>query len=421
MLFLRFLQALAIPALVAASASKNCKDVEVPVTVKATSVPFPNEVSLPTIINYLNLNFGFLLNTFSAGTYTIRGTHCVSSVESENNGRTQVLVHGILGSRHYWSGLDPPHLGLKPFNNGNYSYVDYALSQGYDTLAVDRLGNGRSDHPNPFTIHLPFQVEAMNQLLTSLRAGVLGTTPRELIWVGHSWGSILGSGLVAKYPQAVERLVLTGWTAFVSKSSLTALRALTPWPARLAKPERFTNLPLGYLHPTNEVGSEPLNFWAGEGTRGKHYDIKVQERIQAVLGTVAVTELLSPGLFNGVPAPYFTGKVLVVTGQYDEFFCAQSYFPGHADCGQGGSAGKGGQWGDLVDDKTYLGKSGPKVFPNASRYDYYVPPHTGHGIHVHYSHRESADAVTQWLKLTVKDAAKKATAKVAAEAKHDEL
>jgi hypothetical protein len=40
---------------------------------------------------------------------------------------------------------------------------------------------------------------------------------------------------------------------------------------------------------------------------------------------------------------------------------------------------------------------------------------------VHYSHRESADAVTQWLKLTVKDAAKKAPAKVAAEAKHDEL
>jgi pimeloyl-ACP methyl ester carboxylesterase len=410
-----FLRTAALLTAATAVAAQTCKDVEVPVTIKPSPVPFPKEVSLPTIINFLNVNFGYLLNTFTAGsTYTIRGTHCTSSVESENNGRIQVMVHGIVGSRHWWSGLDPPYLGFKSYNNGNYSYVDYALSQGFDTLAIDRLGNARSDLPNPFTIHLPFQVEAMNQFLANVRAGALGTTPRELIWVGHSWGSILGSGLVAKYPQAIERLVLTGWTAFVSKSAITALRALSPWPARLAKPERYPNLALGYLRPTNEVGSEPLNFWAGHETKGKHYDVDVQKRISATAGTVAVSELLSPSLFNGVPAPYFAGKVLVVTGQYDEFFCAQSYFPGHADCGAGGSGGKGGSWGDLTDDKTYLGKTGTKVFPNAERYDYFVPANTGHGVQVHYSHRDSSKAITEWLKETVGDGYVKKAAKSAA-------
>jgi pimeloyl-ACP methyl ester carboxylesterase len=427
MLFLRAVQLLTAATAVAA---QTCKNVEVPVTIKASPVPFPKEVNLPTIINFLNLNFGYLLNTVSAGTYTIRGTHCTSSVESENNGRLQVLVHGILGSRYYWSALDPPSLGFEPFANGNYSHVDYALSQGYDTLAVDRLGNGRSDHPNPFAIHTPFQVEAMNQYLTSIRAGVLGTTPREIIWIGHSWGSILGSALVAKYPQALERIILTGWTAFVSKAGLTALRGMSPWPARLVKPHRFPGLALGYLHPTNELGFEALNFYAGAdpGTIS-HYDRAAPKRVQSVVGTVAVTELVSPTFFNGVPAPSFHGKVLVVTGQHDEFFCAQSYFPGHADCGAGGSGGKGGSWGDVVDDKTYLGKSGTKVFPNAARYDYFVPANAGHGLHVHYSHRDTAAAVTEWLKETAAGeegvfakAAKAAKKAVGAEdVKHEEL
>jgi pimeloyl-ACP methyl ester carboxylesterase len=410
-----FLRAGALLATATAVAAKTCKDVEVPVTIKARSIPFPSEVNLPSIINYVNVNFGALLTSLSSGTYTIRATHCTSTAESENNGRLQVLVHGIVGSRHYWSGLDPPSLGLKSYNNGNYSYVDYALSQGYDTLAVDRLGNGRSDHPNPFTIHLPFQVEAMNELLTSIRAGALGSTPRELIWIGHSWGSILGSGLVAKYPQAVERLILTGWTAFVSKAALTAVRGIGPWPARLAQPDRFTSHPLAFFHPTNHAGFEPLNFWADSTSKESFYDKDVPKRVQAVAGTVAISELLSPSLFNGVPAPGFTGKVLVITGEHDEFFCAQSYFPGHADCGRGGTGGKGGSWGDVVDDKGYLAKSGPKVFPNAARYDYFVPPNTGHALHVHYSHRDSAEAKTKWLKETVGNSKVKKAAKKVAE------
>lgn len=396
-----FLALGAVQALTACvAAHKGCTDVAIPVTVAPTPVPFPKEVNLKTLSTYANLQLGYILNTVSKGEYTIKGTFCKSSVPSVNNGHVQVLVHGILGSRYYWSGLNPPSLALEQFGGTNYSYVDYTLSQGFDTLAIDRLGNGQSSLPSPFAIHLPAQVEAMNSFLNKVRAGVLGTTPKELIWVGHSWGSILGAWLVAKYPNAVERLVLTGWTAFVRKSSITALRALAPWPARLANPKRFPDHQLGYVHPTNQLGSEALNFWAEKGIRGHYYDPLITQRIWSVIGTVAVSELLSPGLFNGLPAPAFHGEVLVVTGKHDEFFCAQSYLPGHADCGVGGTDGKGGSWGDLKDDTTFLGETGTKVFPNAKRYDYYVPPNTGHALNAHYSQKTTYDTIAAWLKET---------------------
>ena len=154
------------------AAEQDCKEVEVPVTVRATVPALPGIFDLPSISNYVHLWVGFVFNLPAQGKYTIRATHCTSTVrDPENNGRLQVLVHGICGSRHFFSGLESPSLGIEAFGGKNYSYVDYALSKGYDTLSVDRLGNGRSDKPNPFlVVHLPAQIEAMDSLLEQIRA-----------------------------------------------------------------------------------------------------------------------------------------------------------------------------------------------------------------------------------------------------------
>lgn len=47
-----------------------------------------------------------------------------------------------------WSGGAYPGFG---FNDPEYSWVDYASQEGYPTLAIDRLGNGNSSHPNGIT------------------------------------------------------------------------------------------------------------------------------------------------------------------------------------------------------------------------------------------------------------------------------
>ncbi|KAF7198653.1 hypothetical protein HII31_00392 [Pseudocercospora fuligena] len=389
---------------------QDCKEVEVPVTIRATAPALPETFDLPSISNYVHLWVGFLFNLPAQGKYTIRGTHCTSTVrDPENNGRLQVLVHGICGSRHFFSGLESPSLGIEAFGGKNYSYVDYALSKGYDTLAVDRLGNGRSDKPNPFlVVHLPAQIEAMNSLLERIRAGALGKIPQEIIWYGHSWGSILGQGLTTKYPNAVERLVLNGWTAFVDKAAITTALRMQFWPARLADArKRFTKLGWGYLQPSSEKGMTQMNFWgAGTDFDGAHYDTGITKQIWTQVGTVAFGELLTSSLLNGVPSASFKGKVLVVTGQHDDFFCTTSYRAGHVDCGSGDKNGLGGSWSYVQDDKSILARTGKKAFPRATRFDYFVPPNTGHCLHQHYSQKLSADTTEAWLRETLPTSAR---------------
>ncbi|KXT13785.1 hypothetical protein AC579_2347 [Pseudocercospora musae] len=394
----------------ASAAEEYCKEVEVPVTIMATVPALPEIFDLPSISNHIHLWLGFLFNLPAQGRYTIRATHCTSTVrDPENNGRLQVLVHGICGSRHFFSGLESPSLGIGAFGGKNYSYVDYALSKGYDTLAVDRLGNGRSDKPNPFlVVHLPAQIEAMNSLLEQIRAGALGKPPQEIIWYGHSWGSILGQGLTTKYPRAVERLVLNGWTAFIDKAGMTTALRLQFWPARLADArKRFTKLGWGYLQPSSEEGMTQMNFWgAGTDFDGAHYDTAIAKQMWTQVGTVAFGELLTSALLNGVPSASFTGKVLVVTGKHDDFFCATSYRAGHVDCGSGDKNGLGGSWSYVQDDHSILARTGKQAFPRATRFDYFVPPNTGHCLHQHYSQKLSADTTEAWLRETLPTSAR---------------
>lgn len=92
-----------------------------------------------------------------------------------------------------------------------YSWVAAASKAGYPTLAIDRLGNGDSDHPDPIlavqfvtspvdktqltTNRYPVEVETIHQIIVKLRAGTLppplnGRKFTKVIYVGHSYGSI---------------------------------------------------------------------------------------------------------------------------------------------------------------------------------------------------------------------------------------
>jgi hypothetical protein len=103
------------------------------------------------------------------GTYTIHGTYCAPLAGARN--ALQILVHGTTYNKTYWTGF-----GIAE----TYDYPGYASSQGYHTLAIDRLGHGdNTQHPDPVNyLQAPLHLAVIHQIITSVRAksSILGTS-----------------------------------------------------------------------------------------------------------------------------------------------------------------------------------------------------------------------------------------------------
>lgn len=74
-----------------------------------------------------------------------------------------------------------------PYNNFNYSYVDVATDQyKYCTLAIDRLGIGKSTHGEVLNeIQAPLEVAALAEITRMLRNGSIPQIPRAFRRVTH--------------------------------------------------------------------------------------------------------------------------------------------------------------------------------------------------------------------------------------------
>jgi len=162
----------------------------------------------------------------------------------------QFLTHGIGFNQSYWD-----------FAQG-YSFIDVAAQAGYPTFSHDRLGVGASDHPDPIQIvQAPIQVEIIHQLVSFLRGGKLaGTTFKNIVGVGHSFGSIQSVGVAAKYPKDFDGLVLTGFSTDTGSLQLTFADFNTAI-ARLNQPDRFGSLSNGYLVVDNAIANQFAFFY----------------------------------------------------------------------------------------------------------------------------------------------------------------
>lgn len=84
---------------------------------------------------------------------------------------------------------------------------------GYAALAVDKLVNGASSHPNPaYDVQLPLQIEAVRFLTMQIKEGT-ASVPPKLICVSHSSGSILGANLAQVHPADIDAGILTEYFA----------------------------------------------------------------------------------------------------------------------------------------------------------------------------------------------------------------
>lgn len=184
-------------------------------------------------------------------TYKIDATLCfpVNNTKGTKVTAVQVLVHG--------TGLDKSYWDIAP----GYSYVDTAASNGYATLAYNRLGCGESDHPDPIqVVQAPMDVEIQHGLVHLLRDGTLGgLKPKNIVTVGHSYGSVILQGENTKYPKDADASVLTG---FASEAAYlgTTFAANNPAIAALNEPSKFAGLPNGYV-VHNDAISYQLPFF----------------------------------------------------------------------------------------------------------------------------------------------------------------
>ena len=161
----------------------------------------------------------------------------------------QFLTHGDTLDSSYWD--------IAP----GYSYFDAAVAAGYATFSYDRIGVGKSEHPDPLqVVQGPLQVEIAHALIVRLRqAQICSYNFKSVIGVGHSAGSTVTQGVTTKYPQDFDAIILTSTSTSVAYVN-TALASYDLTIANLDPSRKFASLPNGYLVQPNTQSIQFSNF-----------------------------------------------------------------------------------------------------------------------------------------------------------------
>jgi pimeloyl-ACP methyl ester carboxylesterase len=118
---------------------------------------------------------------------------------------TLVMVHGVLNDHSVWT-----------------LQSRYLAHHGWNVLAVDLPGHGRSVGPAPRT------TEAAAQAITAL---LHATGVQRFALCGHSFGSLIALHLAATFPERVTHLIMVG-TAFPMRVSPALLQTAQIDPAK---------------------------------------------------------------------------------------------------------------------------------------------------------------------------------------------
>jgi pimeloyl-ACP methyl ester carboxylesterase len=155
----------------------------------ATAIDYSN-VPYPYLVEYLDVRlFGL----------DLRMAYMDVAPVGEPNGRTVVIFHGM------------------NFFGAPYEPIIAALTEaGFRTIAVDRLGYGRSSKP---LIHYNLHIPARN---TKALLDALGIERAAI--VGHSMGGMVAARFASTYPETTTHVVM------VNQIGLTDTRPGRPWP-----------------------------------------------------------------------------------------------------------------------------------------------------------------------------------------------
>ena len=263
-----------------------------------------------------------------------------------------------------------------PTFEGEYSWVYHASSQGYATLAIDNLGNGDSERPDPVQMVQPaLQISVLYEILTGLRTGSLPSIPKynKIIMATHSYGSVLGRLIATIFPTSgADAYVLTA-----AAGTLSGLKDLiVNFQARSASAvdPRFSKLDPAYVAATKSSIRDTIYGQNGQ------FDPKMLEWDMQSPHIFAVGEIA----FSRPATPTtYAGPVMILTGREDQIVCGNANITSEVpNCGVGPGS---------------IPANTSSLFPNASVFNAYVPDDTAHNINTQYSAPEAFGAAHQWL------------------------
>ncbi|KAI4184799.1 MAG: hypothetical protein L6R41_004498 [Letrouitia leprolyta] len=341
------------PTFKTVSGKSTCfvKNVKITVTANKTRIlldpPANQTVVTETLVELLQLNSNLIARVNGGqdtikDTFNIYGQLCISSNASVAK-HTETL---------------------------QYSYVDAAVEAGYATFSYDRIGVGKSQHPDPLqVVQGPIQVEIAHALVTQIRNAQIGPYSFEnVVGVGHSAGSTVTQGVTTKYPGDLDAVILTG-TSISPDFVNTALASFDLSIANLDPSGKFAGLPNGYLVQPNQQSIQFPYF------RFPNIDPQILAIALGNKQTQTFGELFTLGSIVA-PSPQFHGPVDVLLGENDLVFC-------------GGDCTKPQDQSVLV---------APLFYPAASGSQHYIVPGAGHNIFAHHSAREAFAQMIEFLK-----------------------
>ncbi|GAA5175031.1 alpha/beta hydrolase [Pseudonocardia eucalypti] len=246
----------------------------------------------------------------------IAGTLC----RPRNATKIQVLVHGLSYGRYYWD---------LPYEPERYSYPKEANERGYATLAIDRLGIGKSWHPVSPLVNYDNNTSAVHQVIQAVRRGDLGGRFDKVVLIGHSLGSVIAYQEAGTY-QDVDAVVFTGAAHGADVMNVVRKIRLNAIPAILDP--KFTG-----------QGYDPGYQTTRAGTRGDFYyppnsDPKVIALDEKLKQTFNDVELGTGSSYLGTsatknaaasPSKRINVPTFTINGDQDAFFCKG---PVAADC-----------------------------------------------------------------------------------------
>ncbi len=185
---------------------------------------------------------------------------------------------------------------------------------GDSVLAYDRIGTGKSDKPDAYSIiQAPAQVEILKGLTVLARNGGLAKSApnntsisipkiEKVILVGHSIGSAFTLASLSLYGATVDAVVATGFI-FSTHPLANAVATMGVEFAPENDPRKFGNRPSGYLVQGTKYNGE--QFFLKKG----NYEAGVLDYAASIKETFTLGETAAIGAVTAAPA--FKGPLLV--------------------------------------------------------------------------------------------------------------
>lgn len=217
---------------------------------------------------------------------------------------------------------------------------------------------------------------ALHDVVTALRRGdVTGHPFEQVVYVGHSVGSIVGWVEASTY-RDVDAVVLTGMTHHLKRTAVVTISQVF-YPASQDPAFRDSGLDPGYLTTKPgtlggffyyEGGAEPDVVALDEMTEDTMASAEARESLSLILSPPAAT----------APSRGITAPTLLVMGTKDDPFCGP---PDGVDC---------------TSREALLEAEAPYYSPQAGL-EVLTIPETGHNIQPHRHAAEATHEILEWL------------------------